>query len=181
MAHVTKNNHRVWHQQGNVIEDILCELEHPETENFEYIFEGTGGDYKILEKEPGRRRIRLSSHQHGLDVLPELEAHYSENETILQKRLKSLRYILAKAYYGMCCEIIQINCLKKYQFEQSLVFAEGNEIDIYQHLLTRKAELIVKRRKWKEAKIRRDLRNRVNRFELMDIEQEEDDEEQVTE
>ena len=173
MAHITKNNYNIWHQKGTVLKDILSELECSKTKHFRYVFGGTGYDqYRILPWGDLRKCIRLSSRKHGSDIIDELSGHYDNHETIEQKRLKSLRYILAKAYYRLCCEFIQINCLKKDQHEQSLVFAEGGEIDICQYLQNRKEELIIKRKKWKEYKIRKELRNKVNRFQLMDLDEE---------
>ena len=170
MANITKSNYRVWYQNENIIEDILNELECSETSHFTYWIRGTRYDYIIRAFGSAGKAISLSTLKHGLDELSELEGCYLQNDTIEQKRIKSLRYILAKAYYRLCCELIQIRCYKKDQHSKASAFATRNGEDIYQHLLNVKAERIRKR----EHRIRQKGKRKrkivvVTRFDLMDF------------
>ena len=167
MAHVIKSNYKVWHQKENIIETILNELECSETKHFRYWFRGTRYDqYKIRANGSGGKAISLSTLRHGIDTLQELEGWYSQNDTVEQRREKSLRYILAKAYYRLCCELIQTSCMKKDQHSKALAFAVGTGEDIYQHLLICKTNRIKKiyPRKKREPKF-----IKPSRFELLDF------------
>lgn len=135
MAHITKTNYRVWHQRENIIENILSELECTETEHFRYWIRGTRHEYRIRRYGGGGKAISLSTLKHGIDTLHELDGSYSQNDTVEQRRMKSLRYILARAYYQLCCQLLQINCMKNDQHNKAQEFAVGTGEDIYQHLL----------------------------------------------
>ena len=136
MAHITKSNYSVWHQRENIIENILSELECTETEHFRYWFRGSRHDqYRIRACGSGRKAITLSTLKHGIDTLQDLNGWYSQSDTVEQRRVKSLRYILARAYYQLCCQLLQINCMKNDQHSKALEFAVGTGEDIYQHLL----------------------------------------------
>ena len=77
-----------------------------------------------------------------------------------------MRYILAKAYYRLCCELIQTSCVKKDQHSKALLFAVGTGEDIYQHLVKCKTDRSKKRdlRKQRERE-----KANVSRFELLDL------------
>ena len=168
MAYVSRSRWRSWHQQGGIIEGILDELECSETEHFRYHFGGTkSAKYKITLNGDREVRIKMSSYLHGADILPELNGWYSDSDTDEQKRMKSLRYILAKAYYRLCCKLIQIPCSKQDQHNKSIGFAVGR-VDIYQHLLKRKADCGKKRKQREELKRKK---NMANRFQLMEFEE----------
>lgn len=166
MAHITKSNYRVWHQKENIITNILNELECSETKHFRYWFRGTHyNQYKIRADGIGGKAIGLSPLSHGLDTLEEIKGHYLVDDTVEQKRIKSLKYILAKAYYQMCCELLQINCMKKDQHNKALEFAVGTGVDIYQHLLKCKDIRVNKkfRRKRKSKFVM------LSRFDILDL------------
>ena len=171
MANITKTNYDVWYLRENLIEDFLNELECSETEHFRYWIRGTRtAQYKIKANGYGGKQIGLAITNYGIDILPELNDSYSENDTPAQQKIKSLRYILAKAYYRLCCELIQILCSKKDQHSKSLAFAIGEGEDIYHHLLNVKAERIRKR----EHRIRQKGKRKrkivvVTRFDLLDF------------
>lgn len=166
MAHITKTNYQVWYQNENILENILNELECSETEHFRYWFRGTRYyRYKIRAYENGGKDIVLSTLRHGLDNLHELDGWYFLNDTDEQRRLKSLRYILAKAYYRLCCELMQISCMKKDQHSKALAFAGGTEEDIYQHLLQCKDIRVNK----KYTRKRKPKVIKMSRFDIMDI------------
>lgn len=166
MAHITKSNYKVWHQRENIIENILNELECAETEEFRYWFRGSRHNQdRIRACGSGRKAITLSTLKHGIDTLQELESSYSHSDTVEQRRTKSLRYILSKAYYQLCCELLQINCMKNDQYNQALEFAVGTGEDIYQHLLKCKDIRVNKKypRKKREPKFKH------NRFDILDL------------
>ena len=166
MAQVKKTSYNVWHLQGNIIEDVLHELECSETKHFRYWIRGTRNDqYKIRSYGDGGKTISLSILRHGIETLPELEGWYSPNDTTEQTRMKSLRYILAKAYYRLCCELITTSCMKKNQHDKSLYFAVGTGEDIYQHLVKCKADRLSK----KTPRKRKRKVNTLNRFDMLDI------------
>lgn len=165
MAHIIKSNYRVWHQRENIIKNILAELECSETEHFRYWFRGCRFDaYKIRPDWIGGKAIFLSTLKHGIDTLQELDGEYSQDDTVEQRRTKSLRYILARAYYQLCCQLLQINCMKKDQNSKATGFAVGTGDDIYQHLLKCK-DIRVKK------KYPRKKRNcfKHNRFDILDL------------
>jgi len=166
MAHVKKTKYNVWHLQGNIIEDVLHELECSETRHFEYWIRGTRNhQYKIRSYGNGGKTISLPVLRDGVDTLPELDGWYSQNDTTEQTRMKSLRYILAKAYYRLCCELIQISCMKKNQHDKSLYFAVGTGEDIYQHLVKCKEHRLNKKLPRKQKR----KISKLNKFDILEI------------
>ncbi len=166
MAHITKSNYRVWHQRENIIENILNELECPETEHFRYRFRGSRhGQYIIRTYGSGGKAISLSTLKHGIDTLQELEGEYSVSDTVEESRMKSLRYILAKVYYRLCCELLQIHCMKIDQHSKALEFAVGTDEDIYQHLL--KCKNIRINKKYIRKRKRKFIKP--SRFDILDL------------
>ena len=166
MAHITKSNYRVWHQKENIIENIINELECSETEHFRYLFRGCRFDqYKIRAYGYDRKAISLSILKNGIDTLQELQGSYAQNDTVEQRRVKSLRYILAKAYYRLCCELLHICCMKNDQHSKALAFAVGTEVDIYQHLLH--CQDIRVNKKYPRKRKRKIVK--VSRFDLLDL------------
>lgn len=172
MANIRNSNYRVWWQQGNIIETIIGELECPETKHFRYWLRGTRDPYIIRKYGRGGKAISLSLVPGGLDALVELNGSYMHSDTIEQRRIKSLRYILAKAYYRLCCEMIEINCVKKDQHIKAVAFAVGTGGDIYQHLLIRKEIRVHRKYPPKKQPCETDQceTDPVSRFELLDFE-----------
>jgi hypothetical protein len=167
MAQITKSNYKIWHQRENIIDDILNEVECTETEHFRYWFRGCRHDqHKIRACGIGRKAISLSTLKHGINTLQELNGEYSLNDTVEQTRVKSLRYILAKAYYHLCCELLQISCMKKDQHIKSVAFAVGTGEDIYQHLLKCKADRTNKKKPHNKTNLKV---AKVSRFEMLDF------------
>lgn len=173
MSQITKSNYRVWWQEDHIIENTISELECPETKHFRYWFRGCRWNpYRIKPNVSGGKAISLSLVPGGLDALEELNGSYMHSDTIEQRRIKSLRYILAKAYYRLCCEMIEINCVKKDQHIKAVAFAVGTGGDIYQHLLIRKEIRVHRKYPPKKQPCETDQceTDPVSRFELLDFE-----------
>ena len=164
MSIIQRSGYLAWHQ-SDILREIISELERPETNHFIYTFRHTKmSNYSINLRNAERVSIGLAYQLAGIS---ELEGKYHTDDDDEQKGIKSLRYILASAYYRLCCQLVGTPCMKEDQHKKSLVFAITKaQLDIYEHLV----QLEVKRKVKRDYRLKRKKESmKVNRFQLMDF------------